>query len=67
VEKWRSADGMPAQLISKAADWSKSLPRKILGRKTPAEMFEIEILKTAQGAERRLRRHQTPAPTSSIW
>jgi hypothetical protein len=44
---------MPAQLISKAADWNNSLPRKILGYKTPAEMFEIEILKTAQGAAQR--------------
>ncbi|MDR1537497.1 MAG: hypothetical protein LBU32_05790 [Clostridiales bacterium] len=44
---------MPTQLISKAADWNNSLTRKILGCKTPAEMFETEILKTAQGAERR--------------
>ncbi|MDR1541437.1 MAG: hypothetical protein LBU32_26260, partial [Clostridiales bacterium] len=50
AEKGGSAGGMPAQLISKAADWNNSLPRKILGCKTPAEMFEIEILKTAQGA-----------------
>ncbi|MDR1541176.1 MAG: hypothetical protein LBU32_24915 [Clostridiales bacterium] len=53
AEKGRSAGDMPAQLISKAADWNSSLPRKILGYKTPAEMFEIEILKTAQGAAQR--------------
>jgi IS30 family transposase len=50
AEKGGSAGDMPAQLISKAADWNNSLPRKILGCKTPAEMFEIEILKTAQSA-----------------
>ncbi|MDR1541674.1 MAG: hypothetical protein LBU32_27545 [Clostridiales bacterium] len=54
AEKGGSVDDMPAQLISKAADWNNSLPRKILGCKTPAEMFAIEILKTAQGAERPL-------------
>ncbi|MDR1542105.1 MAG: IS30 family transposase, partial [Clostridiales bacterium] len=50
AEKGRSVDDMPAQLISKAADWNNNLPRKILGCKTPAEMFEIEILKITQGA-----------------
>ncbi|MDR1541303.1 MAG: IS30 family transposase, partial [Clostridiales bacterium] len=58
AEKGGSAGGMSAQLISKAADWNNNLPRKILDCKTPAEMLEIEILKTAQGAERRLRRRQ---------
>jgi hypothetical protein len=35
---------------SAAAGWSKNLPRKILGCRTPAEMFEKEILKIAQRA-----------------
>ncbi|MDR1538558.1 MAG: hypothetical protein LBU32_11300 [Clostridiales bacterium] len=59
AEKGGSAGGMPAQLISKAADWNNNLPRKILGCKTPAEMFEIEILKTAQSAAK--------APSISAW
>jgi IS30 family transposase len=50
TEKGGSAGDMPAQLISKAADWNNNLPRKILGCKIPSEMSEIEILKTAQGA-----------------
>ncbi|MDR1540424.1 MAG: hypothetical protein LBU32_20980 [Clostridiales bacterium] len=29
--------------------WNDNLPRKILGCQTPAGMFEIEFLKTAQG------------------
>ncbi|MDR1541075.1 MAG: hypothetical protein LBU32_24380 [Clostridiales bacterium] len=50
AEKGRSVDGMPAPLYAKAADWNNNLPRKIPAYRTPAEMFEREILKIAQGA-----------------
>ncbi|MDR1539469.1 MAG: hypothetical protein LBU32_16010 [Clostridiales bacterium] len=50
---------MPAALIAKAADWNNNLPRKILGSRTPAEMFEREILKIAQGAP--------SPPSTSAW
>jgi IS30 family transposase len=41
AERVRSVDGMPAKLYAKAADWNSNLLRKILGYRTPAEMFEI--------------------------
>ncbi|MDR1537581.1 MAG: hypothetical protein LBU32_06225 [Clostridiales bacterium] len=66
AEKGRSAGGMPAPLHTNAADWNNNLPRKILGCRTPAEMFEEELLKIAKGAVRRLRLHATPAPASSV-
>ncbi|MDR1539686.1 MAG: hypothetical protein LBU32_17135 [Clostridiales bacterium] len=59
VEKGRSAGGMSASLYAKAADWNNNLSRKILGCMSSAEMFEREVLKTAQGAARLLRFHQT--------
>jgi IS30 family transposase len=47
VKKGESVDAMPPELITRAAERNNNLPRKILGYKTPAEVFAEELRKIA--------------------
>ncbi|MDR1537399.1 MAG: hypothetical protein LBU32_05270 [Clostridiales bacterium] len=49
AEKGRGAGGMPVPLYAKPGDLNSNLPRKILGCRTPAEMFEREPQNSAMG------------------
>jgi hypothetical protein len=49
AEKERDAGGMPTALYAKAADWGGNLSRKIMGFRTPAEMFERNPQNSARG------------------
>jgi IS30 family transposase len=50
VKKGKSIDDMPPELITMAAEWNNNLPRKILGYKTPAEVFADELRKIKEMA-----------------
>lgn len=43
IKKGRSIDSIDAETIQQAVDWNNTLPRKILGWRTPAECFAHEL------------------------
>ncbi|MDR1541447.1 MAG: hypothetical protein LBU32_26335 [Clostridiales bacterium] len=55
----RGKGAVSTALYAKAADLNNNLHRKILDCRTPAEMSDEELLKTAQGAS------PSPAPSAS--
>lgn len=48
IPKGKRIDQLPIQVIADVETWCNSLPRKILGYKTPDELFEAELDKIYQ-------------------